>query len=120
MCVILWLGQPENTHSKENKFPRVNIPGEERAVLLVISCFQLRSLRPDPSARPELVSGTLSVTDLNKGEPEGSAQHPPGELEPSSEPLESSRLHDLALWIQSAFRKKKKKKEKQGPLDTRP
>lgn len=52
----------------------------------------------------------------NKGEPEGSTKHSPGELEPSSEPLEFSSLHDLALWIKFPEKKKKKRKEKR---DTR-
>lgn len=46
------------------------------------------------------VNGTLSIIYLNKGEPEDSAKHSPGEPEPKTQPLEFSSLHDLALWIQ--------------------
>lgn len=48
---------------------------------------------------------------LNKGEPEGSTKHSPGELEPNSEPLEFSSLYDLALWIKFPKKKKKEKRD---------
>lgn len=46
---------------------------------------------------------------LNKGEPEGSAQHSPRELEPNPEPLEFSSLHDLALWIRFPYKKEERR-----------
>ena len=91
----------------------VNIPREEQAVLLVISCFQLRSLQPDSFAclwGLSLVNGTLSIIYLNKGEPEVSSKHLPDELEPNSGPLEFPSLHDLGFVDPISLGKKEKKK----------
>ena len=97
--------------------PDVNIPREEQAVLLVISCFQLRSLQPDSFVclwGPSLVNGTLSIIYLNKGEPEGSSEHLPDELERNSGPLEFPSLHDLGFVDPISLGKKRKEKKKIG------
>ena len=97
--------------------PDVNIPREEQAVLLVISCFQLRSLQPDSFVclwGLSLVNGTLSFIYLNKGEPESSSEHLPDELEPNSGPLEFPSLHDLSFVDPISLGKKRKEKKTGG------